>query len=187
LEAQEILQQRYNVAADVWSATSFTLLRREALSCEEWNRQNPEAPPRTSLIRRLLEPTQGPILGVSDWVRSVPDQISRWAPRKFISLGTDGFGMSDTREALRRHFGIDGPSIAQTVLVALAREGRIPAAVAAQARRDLQLDRATPEEAAAPKESAPVEKETPQKGVAAEPVTVPAGNGKANSPTDRKA
>jgi len=173
LEAQDILEKRYDVAADVWSATSFALLRREALACEEWNRENPDAPPHTSLVRRLLEPTQGPVLGVSDWVRSVPDQISRWVPRKFISLGTDGFGMSDTREALRRRFGIDGPSIAQTVLVALAREGRIPAALAAQARRDLGLDGEAHQEVEAP--VAPPE-----------PETVPAGNGQGDARAERK-
>ncbi|HET9886462.1 MAG TPA: hypothetical protein VFR10_03025, partial [bacterium] len=168
----------YNVGADVWSATSFALMRREALACEEWNRENPDAPPRTSLIRRLLEPTQGPVLGVSDWVRSVPDQISRWVPRKYVSLGTDGFGMSDTREALRRRFGIDGSSIALTVLVALAREGRIPAALAAQARRDLGLD------GEAYAEAAPVAQATPEASVEAE--TVPAGNGKGNARAERK-
>jgi pyruvate dehydrogenase E1 component len=120
------------------------------------------------LVKKLLEPTQGPILGVSDWVRSFPDQIARWAPRKFISLGTDGFGMSDTRTALRRSFGIDGPSIAQTVLTALAREGRIPAEIAAQARRDLELD-------ADSREKTPVP----------EPETVPAGNGQGRTRTGK--
>jgi pyruvate dehydrogenase E1 component len=168
LEAQEILHERYDVGADVWSATSFTLLRREALACEEWNREHPESQPKTSLVKKLLEPTQGPILGVSDWVRSFPDQIARWAPRKFISLGTDGFGMSDTRTALRRSFGIDGPSIAQTVLTALAREGRIPAEIAAQARRDLELD-------ADSREKTPVP----------EPETVPAGNGQGRTRTGK--
>ncbi len=137
-EAQEILASRYDVAADVWSATSFTLLRREALECEEWNRANPESPERIPTVARLLGPTKGPVVAVSDWVKSFPDQIARWVPGRFVSLGTDGFGRSDTREGLRRFVGIDAASIAIAVLAELARDGRVPASLAARALRELR-------------------------------------------------
>ncbi len=167
LKAQEMLETRYDVAADVWSATSFTLLRREALECERWNRENSGSAERVPLVTRLLEPTKGPIIGVSDWVRAVPDQIARWVPRRLVSLGTDGFGRSDTRAALRRFFRIDAESIVDAVLVELAREGRVPATLPAKARRELGLD------AAGSGDASP------------EPEEIPVGNGRGSTPPTR--
>jgi pyruvate dehydrogenase E1 component len=156
LKAQEILESRYDVAADVWSATSFTLLRREALACEKWNRENAGSPERVPLVTRLLQPTKGPIVAASDWVRAFPDQIARWTPRPLASLGTDGFGRSDTRDALRRYFGIDAATITYSVLAELAREGRVPATLPEKARRDLGLDGAEPPAGAGVPETVPV-------------------------------
>jgi pyruvate dehydrogenase E1 component len=139
LRAQELLAER-GVAADVWSATSWTLLRREALECERFNGEFPEAPPRVPLVVRLLADAPGPIIAASDWMKAVPDQIARWIPNRFQSLGTDGFGRSDTREALRRFFRIDAESIAAAALSQLAAMGQIPVADVVKARREFGLD-----------------------------------------------
>jgi pyruvate dehydrogenase E1 component len=106
--AQELLAADWGIAADVWSATSWTELRREALSCDEWNLLNPGQQPRVPYVTRTLSNTSGPVVAVSDFMRAVPDQIAPWVPSDYASLGTDGFGRSDTRGALRRHFHVDG-------------------------------------------------------------------------------
>jgi pyruvate dehydrogenase E1 component len=139
LRAQEILAERYDVAADVWSATSFTELRREALECERHNLEHPSDPPRVPRVTRLLQDFEGPTIAASDWVRSVPDQIARWVPGPYHSLGTDGFGRSDTREALRRLFGIDAEGIAAATLHRLGLAGAIPLEDVARARAELGL------------------------------------------------
>ncbi|MFN8179411.1 MAG: pyruvate dehydrogenase (acetyl-transferring), homodimeric type [bacterium] len=141
LRAQELLAER-GVAADVWSATSWTLLRREALECERFNREYPDAPPKTPLVTRLLADAPGPVVCASDWIKAVPDQISRWVTAPFVSLGTDGFGRSDTREALRRFFRIDAESIAVAALGQLAAMGQIPVSEVVRARRELGLETA---------------------------------------------
>ena len=140
LRAQEILAADYDVAADVWSATSFLELRRDALAVERWNRLHPDAPPRVPYVSSVLGEAQGPIVAVSDWIKSVPDQIARWLPRPFVSLGTDGFGMSDTRETMRRHFEVDAASIVITVLHELAGLGRIDASSIRRAMTELEYD-----------------------------------------------
>jgi pyruvate dehydrogenase E1 component len=140
LEAQEILARDYGVAADVWSATSYTLLRREALDCERHNRENPEADARVPLVTQLLQDAPGPVIAASDWMKAVPDQIARWVPQRFHSLGTDGFGRSDTREALRRYFRIDAPNIVTAALSQLAEDGRVSRSDVAKARKDLALE-----------------------------------------------
>jgi pyruvate dehydrogenase E1 component len=139
LRAQEILAERYDVAADVWSATSYTRLRREALDCERYNRENPDSTPRTPRVTTLLKSTEGPIVAASDWVKAVPDQIARWVPGAYHSLGTDGFGRSDTRAALRRFFRIDAENIVAATLARLASEGKIPVSKVVEARQDLGL------------------------------------------------
>jgi pyruvate dehydrogenase E1 component len=140
LRAQALLAERYGVAADVWSATSYKELRREALETERWNLLHPEAPPRRSYLETALEGAEGPIVAVSDYMRAVPDQIARWLPGRFFPLGTDGFGRSDTREALRRFFEVDAESIALAALHRLALGGRIDPAVAARAVGELGID-----------------------------------------------
>ena len=108
LEAQELLAADWGVAADVWSATSWSELRRDALECDEALLRGEQ---RMPYVTQALEGAPGPVLAVSDWMRQVPDQISQWVEQDYSSLGTDGFGLSDTREAARRHFGVDAQSI----------------------------------------------------------------------------
>ncbi len=140
LRARDILAERYGVSADVWSATSYKLLRNEALEIERWNRLHPDQPPRRAYVQTLLEPESGPFVAVSDNVKAVPDQIAPWVPGGLTTLGTDGFGRSDTRPRLRRFFEVDAESITLATLHALARRGAIDPAVPARALRDLGLD-----------------------------------------------
>ncbi len=107
LKAQQLLAQDWGVAADVWSATSWTELRRDAVATEAWNLMHAGQTPRVPYVTRALRDTEGPVVAVSDFMRAVPDLIARWVPGDYTSLGTDGFGMSDTRHALRRHFHVD--------------------------------------------------------------------------------
>src|SRR6185312_10771966 len=102
LEAQRMLRDEWGVRADVWSVTSWTQLRREALATDQWNYLHPQKPQRTPYVTSRLEGHQGPVVAVSDWIRAVPDQIAPFVQSDWSSLGTDGFGMSDTRAALRR-------------------------------------------------------------------------------------
>ncbi|MFE0688363.1 pyruvate dehydrogenase (acetyl-transferring), homodimeric type [Streptomyces xiamenensis] len=125
VEAQRILAEEWDVRADVWSATSWTELRRDALAAEEHNLLHPEEEPRVPYVTRALHDDHGPVLAVSDWMRAVPDQISRWVPGTYQSLGADGFGFADTRGAARRFFHIDAPSIVLGVLTELVREGKL--------------------------------------------------------------
>lgn len=133
LRAAELLEQDWGVAADVWSVTSWTELRREALACEEHNLLHPDRDPRTPYLTRTLAAAPGPVVAVSDFMAAVPDLIARWVPGDWTSLGTDGFGLSDTRAALRRHFHVDAESIVVAALRRLAAAGEVPAAVAAEA------------------------------------------------------
>ncbi|MGX1672887.1 pyruvate dehydrogenase (acetyl-transferring), homodimeric type [Streptomyces sp. NPDC055400] len=131
LEAQKLLAEEWGVAADVWSATSWTELRRDALEADEAILRGEE---RTPYIRKALDGAQGPVLAVSDYMRQVPDQIAQWVEQDYSSLGADGFGLSDTREAARRHFGIDAQSIVVAALAQLARRGEIKASAVKEAR-----------------------------------------------------
>jgi pyruvate dehydrogenase E1 component len=140
LEAQRLLAEDWGVAADVWSATSWTELRRDAIACEEWNLLHPDAEARVPYVTEVLTGEPGPVVAVSDWIRSVPDQIARWVPAPFTSLGTDGFGFSDTRAAARRFFHVDAPSITLMVLTQLARRGELKHETLAQAIEKYQLD-----------------------------------------------
>ncbi len=125
LEAQQILDRDFGVAADVWSATSYQQLRHDCLREERWNRLHPAEPPREAHLQRVLRGVTGPFVAASDYLTLVPEQVARWLPGPLVTLGTDGFGMSDTREALRRHFEVDAPSIVIAALHALAREGQV--------------------------------------------------------------
>ena len=120
IEAQRLLGERHDVAAELWSATSYKRLRADALDCERRNRLNPTDAPRVPIVTRKLADSEGPIVAVSDWMTLVPDQVSRWMPRPLHVLGTDGFGRSDTREALRRFFEVDTAHLIVAVLSALA-------------------------------------------------------------------
>jgi len=138
--AQEMLARDWGVSADVWSATSWTELRREALACESWNMLHPDEPPREPYVTSLLSGKPGPVVAVSDWIKAVPDQIARWVPGTFTSLGTDGFGFSDTRPAARRFFHVDAESITVAVLWELARADAVDAGFPAQAIERYRLD-----------------------------------------------
>jgi pyruvate dehydrogenase E1 component len=140
LTAQEMLAADWGVSADVWSATSWTELRRDALACEAWNMLNPGEPSREPYVASVLSGAPGPVVAVSDWIKAVPDQIARWVPGTFTSLGTDGFGFSDTRPAARRFFHVDAESITVAVLWELARSGAVDADLPAQAIAKYRLD-----------------------------------------------
>jgi pyruvate dehydrogenase E1 component len=140
LRAQVILAERYGVAADVWSATSYNQLRRDALEVERWNRLHPSRPARRPYLLEALEGAQGPCIAASDYMKIVPDQIAPWLAGRLVSLGTDGFGRSDNRQHLRRHFEVNAEAIAAATLASLAREGAFDAARAARAITELGLD-----------------------------------------------
>ncbi|ABW16348.1 2-oxo-acid dehydrogenase E1 subunit, homodimeric type [Parafrankia sp. EAN1pec] len=148
LAAQEMLAADYGIAADVWSVTSWNELRREALVCERRNLLNPEQPPAVPYISQILNGAPGPVIAVSDWMRAVPDQISRWVPQPYTSLGTDGFGRSDTRAALRRHFNVDAESVVVATLEALTRTGDVEQATVDDAIRRYGLRKDGANEAA---------------------------------------
>jgi pyruvate dehydrogenase E1 component len=140
LKAQQILAEKYSVAADVWSVTSYNELRREALRVERWNRLHPAEPAKKPYVQQMLEGTEGPIIAASDYMKAVQDQIAQWLPGRFTALGTDGFGRSDNRTHLRRHFEVDAPSIAAAALSRLARDGKFDAKKMAKAFTELEID-----------------------------------------------
>ena len=140
LRAQEILAERYDVSADVWSATSYKNLRNEALLADRWNMLHPTQPARKPYVQQLLEKETGPFIAVSDYMKIVPDQIAKWVPGGLTTLGTDGFGRSETRANLRRFFEIDAECAVLAVLHALAQRGAISREVVARAMEDLKID-----------------------------------------------
>jgi pyruvate dehydrogenase E1 component len=140
LKAQEILAERYGVSADVWSATSYKLLRTDALRCKRWNMLHPTQPPKKSYVETLLAKEQGVFVAVSDYMRLVPDQIAPWVPGGLMTLGTDGFGRSDTRARLRRFFEVDAESTVIATLYALAEKGLLERNVVTRAIKDLGVN-----------------------------------------------
>jgi pyruvate dehydrogenase E1 component len=140
LKAQEILAEKYGVSADVWSATSYKLLRSDAIRCQRWNILHPTLPPKKSYVETLLAKEQGAFVAVSDNIRTVPDQVAPWVPGGLFTLGTDGFGRSDTRGRLRRFFGVDAASTVIGTLYALAEKKLVDRKVVAQAIKDLGVD-----------------------------------------------
>jgi pyruvate dehydrogenase E1 component len=123
LEAQQLLAEHHDVAADVWSVPGWKQLRDDALAAERWNRLHPSEPPRTPYVTEQLADREGPVVAVSDWVRAVPDCVARFVPQPYAVLGTDGYGFSDVRPALRRHFEIDAAHVTVAVLDGLAQTG----------------------------------------------------------------
>ena len=122
---RNFLESDWNIAADVWSVTSFIELRRSGLEIERWNRFNPREGPKASWIEQCLSSTTGPVIAATDYVRAVPDLIRTWIPRRYVTLGTDGFGRSDTRAELRRFFEVDCSNIALAAITALADDGAV--------------------------------------------------------------
>lgn len=133
LEAQELLAKDWGVAADVWSVTSWSELRRDGIAADEHNFLNPTQQPHVPYVWQKLSGAEGPFLGVTDYMHAVPDQIRAWVPGEYATLGADDFGFSDTRPAARRHFKIDGPSIVVRILQSLARRGQVDPAYVLQA------------------------------------------------------
>jgi len=140
LKAQEILAERNDVSADVWSATSYKLLRTDAVRCQRWNMLHPIQPPKKSYVENLLAREQGVFIAVSDNIRTVPDQIAAWVPGGLMTLGTDGFGRSDTRARLRRFFEIDAESAVIATLYALAEKGQVERQIVEKAIKDLGVN-----------------------------------------------
>ena len=138
-QAQELLQKDWGVSADVWSVTSWNELRRDGLAVDRHNFLNPSAKKSAYLTDRLKD-AQGPVIAVSDYMRTVQDQIAPWVPQQFASLGTDGFGLSDTRGALRRHFKVDAESIVVATLAQLAQSGDVKESVVQEALNKYRLD-----------------------------------------------
>jgi pyruvate dehydrogenase E1 component len=124
IKARDMLREKFGVAADIWSATSFQQLRNEALDVERWNRLHPDGEQRTPYVRQCLGPSEGPIVAATDYMKAVPDMVSRWIDRPYTVLGTDGFGRSDTREALRTHFEVNAEHIAYAALYSLCLDGK---------------------------------------------------------------
>lgn len=146
LKAQRLLEEKYSVAADVWSVTSYKELYRDGLESERWNMLHPSGPLRVPYITQCVKDAPGVFVAASDYVKALPNSISQWLPRPLVSLGTDGFGRSDTRRALRDFFEVDSRFITLATLAALVREGKIRPKVVERAMKDLDInpDKANP-------------------------------------------
>jgi pyruvate dehydrogenase E1 component len=140
LRAQEILAEQFDVSADVWSATSYKLLRGDALRTKRWNMLHPTAAPKKSYLESLLQNEEGVFIAVSDYMKMVPDQIAPWVPGGLTTLGTDGFGRSDTRTNLRRFFEVDAELTTVATLYALYQKGLLPAQTVEAALKKLGID-----------------------------------------------
>src|SRR5439155_4542353 len=127
-------------ASTVYSATSYQMLRRDAIECERFNRLHPDRPPREPYVRKVLAKTKGPIVATSDYMRALPEQIGPYLDGRLVALGTDGFGRSDTRKVLRRFFEVDAEHVAAAALSALAARGELDAAAAAKAVKELGIN-----------------------------------------------
>lgn len=140
LGAQQILAEKFKIASDVWSVTSYSQLRRDAQDCERWNMLNPLATPRQSYVEKVLSGVKGPFIAASDHVRALPEQLTRYIPGDYFVLGTDGMGRSETREALRRHFEIDAESVAIAALYRLSKLGTLKPDEVAAAIKELDYN-----------------------------------------------
>jgi pyruvate dehydrogenase E1 component len=139
-QAADMLDREWGVAADVWSVTSWNELARDAIACEEHNLLNPDGPNRTPYVTEKLTGAPGPVVAVSDFMRAVPNQIARWIPSDYHTLGTDGFGFADTRPAARRYFHVDAESIVVMTLEALAERGEVDPSLARKAFDQYRID-----------------------------------------------
>jgi pyruvate dehydrogenase E1 component len=145
IAAAELLEQDWNVLADVWSVTSFTELRRDGIEVDRWNTLNPLAKkPREAYVTTQLSGRRGPVIASTDYIRAYADQIRAWVPGNYRVLGTDGFGRSDFRAALRRFFEVDRHHVAVTALKSLADEGKVKPEVVAEAIKRYEIDSAAP-------------------------------------------
>jgi pyruvate dehydrogenase E1 component len=140
IAAAELLEKDWGVSADVWSVTSFTELRREGIDVERWNMLNPDKKAKESYVSKLLSKTEGPVIASTDYMRSFADQIRNFITQPFVTLGTDGYGRSDSREALRSFFEVDRYYVVLAALKALADAGKLPASKAADAIKKYQIN-----------------------------------------------
>jgi pyruvate dehydrogenase E1 component len=140
LKAQELLETHFGVAADVWSVTSYKNLYWDAIETERWNFLHPEETPKRSFLERQLAGEKGVFVAASDYLKALPGSIAKWVPGPMVLLGTDGYGRSDNRSALRDFFEVDARHIAFASLSALARAKRVKPAVVEKARRQLEID-----------------------------------------------
>ena len=140
LKAQQILEEKYGVAADLWSVTSYKQLYRDGNDCDRWNMLHPGETPHVPFVTQALKDAPGVLVAASDYVKMLPESISQWLPRPLMSLGTDGFGRSESRVALRDFFEVDAKHIVLTTLTALLREKQIKLDVLQKAVKDLGID-----------------------------------------------
>jgi pyruvate dehydrogenase E1 component len=140
IAAAELLEKDWGISADVWSVPSFTELRREGLECDRWNMLNPEKTQKVSYVASCLKDAKGPVVASTDYMKSFAEQIQRFVPNKFVALGTDGFGRSDSREALRDFFEVNRYYVVVAALKALSDEGKLPVAKVAEAVKKYSLD-----------------------------------------------
>jgi pyruvate dehydrogenase E1 component len=145
LKAAEILEEKYRVAADVWSITSYKELYRDGNACDRWNLLHPGAPQREPFVAAQLKDTEGVLVAASDYVKALPESISQWMPRQLIALGTDGYGRSESRAVLRDFFEVDARHIVLAALTGLMREGKIKAAELKKSIADLGINPEKPD------------------------------------------
>ena len=143
--AADILESDYGIPADVWSVTSFNELRRDGLACERWNLLHPDQPPREAYVTQLLTGQQGPFIVATDYMKAVADQIRQWMPGPYRVLGTDGYGRSDSRRALREFFEVDRRHVVLAALKSLAEEGSIDPGTVTEAIGKLDIDPDVPD------------------------------------------
>ncbi|MDR2219898.1 MAG: pyruvate dehydrogenase (acetyl-transferring), homodimeric type [Methylobacillus sp.] len=149
IAAAELLEKDWGVSADVWSATSFNELRRDGLDAHRWNMLHPEQKPRESYVEQCLKKAEGPVIASTDYMKAFADQIRAFVPQRFVTLGTDGFGRSDSREALRKHFEVDRHYVVLAALKALADDGKLPVSKAAEAIKKYRINADKPNPLAA--------------------------------------
>jgi pyruvate dehydrogenase E1 component len=140
IKAAEVLEQEFGVPADVFSVTSFSELRREALDAERWNLLHPDQAPRVPYVRQVLQEQKGPFVAATDYMRIVPDQVRQWVPGSYHVLGTDGYGRSDSRAALRGFFEVDHRYVVLATLKSLADEGKLDRATVMSAIEKFGID-----------------------------------------------
>ena len=140
IAAADMLSEEWGVDADIWSCTSFNELAREANDVERWNRLHPLENQKVPYVTQLLKGHRGPVIAATDYIRQYPEQIRQWVPARYSILGTDGYGRSDTRVELRRHFEVNATHIVVAALKALADEGTLPAAKVAEAIEKYGID-----------------------------------------------
>jgi pyruvate dehydrogenase E1 component len=140
IEAQKILEEKYGVAADIYSVTSYKNLYIDGISAERWNMLHPGEQEKVPYVTQVLGGADGVVVAASDYVKTLPESISKWVPGKMISLGTDGFGRSENRASLRDHFEVDAKHIVLATLSALMRDGKVKADVVKKAIQDLGIN-----------------------------------------------